>query len=105
MLCADKYIGESGRSVRARTKEHVSDLNMKRKSFVLWRHCREKNDGDIEYSVRYVFGQDATLRQVTETVDTRREKPGINNKMEWGNTNRGTQACHRVILLDRTDRF
>ena len=37
--------------------------------------------------MRDVFGQDATLRQVTEAVDIRREKPGINNKMEWGNTN------------------
>ena len=88
--CGDKYIGESGRSARARTKEHVSDLKMKRESSVLWRHCREKHDGDIqtfEYSVRDVYGQDATLRQVTEAVDIRREKPAINNKMEWGNTN------------------
>ena len=60
--CGDKYIGESGRSARARTKEHVSDLKMKRESSVLSRHCREKHDGDIhtfEYSVR-----DATLKQV-----------------------------------------
>ena len=88
--CGDKYIGESGRSARARTKELVSDLKMKRESSVLWRHCREKHDGDIqtfEYSVRDVYGQDATLRQVTEAVDIRREKPAINNKMEWGNTN------------------
>ena len=88
--CGDKYIGESGRNARARTKEHLNDLKMKRENSVLWRHCREKHNGEIgrfECNVRDVFGQDATLRQIAEAVDIRRDKPEINNKMEWGNTN------------------
>ena len=88
--CGDKYIGESARCARTRTKEHLNDLKLKRESSVLWRHCREKHDGELETfkcSVRDVFGQDATLRQITEAVDIRRESASINNKMEWGNSN------------------
>ena len=37
--------------------------------------------------MRDVFGQDATLRQVTKAVEIRREKPGMKNSFEWGNNN------------------
>ena len=88
--CRDKYIGETGRSARARTSEHMNDLKMKRESSVLWRHCKEKHEGKIvnfKCDVRNVYGQDATLRQIAEAVDIRREGASINNKTEWNNTN------------------
>ena len=88
--CRERYIGETGRTARARTKEHLNDLRMKRETSVLWRHCREKHDGKIvtfKCNVRDVYGQDATMRQIAEAVDIRRELASINNKMEWGNLN------------------
>ena len=88
--CGDKYIGETGRSARARTLEHMNDLRMKKESSVLWRHCREEHNGETESfkcNVRSVYGQDATLRQIAEAVDIRREGARINNKTEWNNIN------------------
>ena len=88
--CGDKYIGETGRSARARTLEHMNDLRMKKESSVLWRHCREEHNGETERfkcNVRTVYGQDATLRQIAEAVDIRREGARINNKTEWNNIN------------------
>ena len=88
--CRERYIGETGRTARARTKEHLNDLRMKRETSVLWRHCKEKHEGKIvtfKCNVRDVYGQDATLRQIAEAVDIRREQASINNKMEWGNLN------------------
>ena len=38
------------------------------------------------YQVRDIFGEDATLRQVSEAVDIKREKAEINSKQEWGHT-------------------
>ena len=88
--CGEKYIGETGRSARARTFEHMNDLRMKRESSVLWRHCSEKHEGKIvnfKCNVRGVYGQDATLRQIAEAVDIRREGAKINNKTEWNSIN------------------
>ena len=57
---------------------------------VLWRHCKKKHEGKIvnfKCDVRSVYCQDATLRQIAEAVDIRREGASINNKTEWNNTN------------------
>ena len=56
---------------------------------MLWGHCRERHENreqDFKYNVRGVYGYDAIMRQITEAVDIRRERAGINNKMEWGHT-------------------
>ena len=42
---------------------------------------------NFKCDVRNVYGQDATLRQIAEAVDIRREGASINNKTEWNNTN------------------
>ena len=42
---------------------------------------------NFKCDVRSVYGQDATLRQIAEAVDIRREGASINNKTEWNNTN------------------
>ena len=87
--CKDKYIGETGRSAWARMNEHLYEYKMRKESSVLWRHCKEKHESkeqEFVYQVRDVFGSDATLRQVTEAVDIRRECSGMNNKGEWGHT-------------------
>ena len=86
--CNDKYIGETGRNGHARTREHMNEYKMKKESSVMWRHCVEKHDSneqEFKFKVRQVFGEDTTLRQVTEAIEIRREG-SINNKMEWGHT-------------------
>ena len=45
------------------------------------RHGIEKQEP--ECNVRNVFGKDAPLRQVTESIDIKRD---LNNKMEQGHT-------------------
>ena len=88
--CADKYIGETGRCANARMKEHMRDYRLKRENSVLWRHCREEHESEkqeFKCNVREIFGSDATLRQITEAVDIKRERARINNRQEWGNFN------------------
>ena len=40
--------------------------------------------------MKQIFGNDATLRQVTEAMDIKREENAINNKTEWNHTNLST---------------
>jgi len=87
--CKEKYIGESGRSAWARVNEHIYDYKMKRESSVLWRHCKERHESEKQefvYQVREVFGSDATMRQVSEAIDIRREGSSMNGKGEWNHT-------------------
>ena len=42
---------------------------------------------EFKCNVREIFGRDATLRQITEAVDIKRERAQMNNKLEWGNFN------------------
>ena len=87
--CKEKYIGESGRSAWARVNEHVYEYRMKKESSVLWRHCKEKHERkeqEFTYQVKNVYGVDATLRQVAEAIDIRREGSGMNGKGEWNHT-------------------
>ena len=87
--CHEKYIGETGRCANSRLREHMNDYKLKKEASVLWRHCKEKHEGKkqkFKCNVREVFGKDATLRQISEAVDIRREKAGMNNKFEWGHT-------------------
>ena len=87
--CKERYIGETGRCGKERCKEHAEDLKKKKESSVLWRHCKEKHGGEKQefvYKVKQIFGNDATLRQVTEAIDIKREENAINNKTEWNHT-------------------
>merc|ERR1711963_1287974 len=87
--CKERYIGETGRCGKERCKEHAEELMKNKESSVLWRHCKEKHDGEKQeftYKVRQVFGNDATLRQLTESIDIKREDNTINNKTEWNHT-------------------
>ena len=66
------------------------DYRMTKESSVLYRHCREKHDGNrqkFKCDVTDIFGNDATLRQITEATDIRRERARMNNQLEWGNFN------------------
>jgi len=67
----------------------MNDFKRKKECSVLLRHCKERPDSkeqEFLYQVRDIFGEDATLRQVSEAVDIKRERAEINSKQEWGHT-------------------
>ena len=37
-----------------------------------------------EMRIRKVFGEDATMRPITEAITIKNENPQINSKEEWG---------------------
>ena len=86
--CGEKYIGETGRNGFTRGKEHADDLRKKSEKSVLYRHYRDKHHGEeqptYEMRIRKVFGEDATMRQITEAITIKNENPQINSKEEWG---------------------
>merc|ERR1712121_341854 len=85
------------RAGKERCKEHAEELIKKKESSVLWRHCKEKHDGEKQefaYKVRQVFGNDATLRQLTESIDIKKEDNAINNKTEWNHTSLPRLGAH-----------
>ncbi len=52
-------------------------------------HCKEKHERkeqEFTYQMKNVYGEDATLRQVAEAIDIRREGSGMNGKGEWNHT-------------------
>jgi len=92
---------ETGRYGKERCKEHAEDLKKKKESPVLWRHCKEKHDGERQefvYKVKQMFGNDATLRQVTEAIDIKRDENAINNKTERNQT-----SLPRLGVLEKKD--
>ena len=67
----------------------MNDLRMMRQSSVMWRHCGERHENreqDFKCNVRGVYGNDATMRKIIESVYIRGERAGINNKIEWEHT-------------------
>ena len=84
--CGALYIGETSRTAYTRVSEHLKELEGKTESSVLWRHCRERHGGEeqtFESKVRKGFRGDATLRQITESLDIRYDMPTMNSRDEW----------------------
>ena len=46
----------------------------------------KREEQEFTYQVKNVYGGDATLRQVAEAIEIRREKSGMNGKGEWNHT-------------------
>ena len=64
----------------------MSAYEDKAENSVLMRHCREEHGGEeqtFEIKVRKAFRGDATLRQITESLNIRQEVPRMNGKEEW----------------------
>ena len=83
----DLYIGETSKNAAQRGEEHRKQLASKASTSVLWRHCKEKHQGEVQAFQMSVTGyfRDAMTRQISEAVQISkiRESAGINSKEEW----------------------
>ena len=86
--CSCKYVGETARSAYSRGLEHLKASKTEQEQAVMWKHAQEKHRGKIPtyvMNVTGIFGDDAMLRQITESVLIR-NTPGeklMNTKNEW----------------------
>lgn len=86
--CEDKYVGEMARNAYTRGIEHTEGLENQDERSALWKHCVEKHEKErqeFKMSVTGVYGNDAMLRQISESVRINRVAKGslINTKKEW----------------------
>ena len=84
------YKGETSRTSYVRGGEHLDDFEKKRDKSVLWKHCRDKHNGQVEgrkfrMDVLGVYKEDAMLRQIAEAVRIQESPTGtiMNDKTEW----------------------
>ena len=83
--CEQKYVGETSRSAYTRGKEHLRDMDSGSTQSVLERHSKEKHHGlvpDFKMNVTGVYGNDAMMRQISESIRIRKDGE-MNNKKEW----------------------
>ena len=91
--CTDtKYEGETARSTGERFAEHLRLIRDKREEFrqksVMYKHAWERHGGAVppmKFEILGRFPDDPAMRQATEAVSIRCNKPSLNNKMEWTN--------------------
>ena len=86
--CGSRYIGESACNAYTRGKEQERLLQEKERSSLLWTHCTEELDGNIQgfkMSVKKTFHNDSMLRQITEAVYIRKtpDNKCMNGKEKW----------------------
>ena len=88
----ENYEGETSRSTGERFGGHMSILKSKneqtRQGSFLYKHMWESHNGTIpplKFEILRKFPGDPALRQATEAVSIRRNKPTLNGKEEWTN--------------------
>ena len=86
------YEGETSRSTGERFDGHMKTLRSKseqvRQGSILYKHMWESHNGTIpplKFEILKKFPGDPALRQATEAVSIRRNKPTWNGKEEWSN--------------------
>ena len=86
------YEGETSRSTGERFGGHMSVLKSKiektRQGAFLYKHVWESHNGEIpplKLEILKKFPGDPALRQATEAVSIRINKPTLNGKDEWSN--------------------
>ncbi len=65
--CNGEYIGETARSAYTTGVEHFNALEKKNERSVLWRHCEEKHDNEIQafrMNVTGMYNNDAMARRI-----------------------------------------
>ena len=75
------YKGETSRTSYVRGGEHLDDFEKKRDKSVLWKHCRDKHNGQVEgrkfrTDVLGVHKEDAMMRRQTEAVEIHESSTG-----------------------------
>ena len=84
----DIYRGETSYNGYKRGKEHQELLKNRSKDSILWKHCLEQHDGEMQHfrmNITGNYGNDAMLRQITEGVkieNTDVERL-MNERREW----------------------
>ena len=84
------YEGESSRSLSERFKEHNYKYRSKQKTSVFYNHMLEVHQGemhDLGIEILSTYPGDAMLRQISEAVNIKENRPDLNKKDEWGNSN------------------
>ena len=92
-LCENEsYEGETSRSTGERFNGHMSVLKSKneqiRQGSFLYKHIWERHNGAVpplKFEILKKFPGDPALRQATEAVSIRMNKPTLNGKEEWTN--------------------
>ena len=86
------YEGETCRSLDERFSGHMSVIRSKseqvRQGSFLYKHMWESHNGEVpplKIEVLRKFPGDPALRQATEAVSIRVNKPSLNGKEEWTN--------------------
>ena len=67
--CGDIYIGESARNGHTRSIDHMQQMQRKEEASVLWRHRREKHNGEeteFEMKILSSYRHDPLSRQCAE---------------------------------------
>ena len=88
--CAGVYYGETCDAIRNRYGEHIDDYKHKRKESAFLKHCYDKHNGEVKKLNVKIIGTctfDPMLRQCLEAVMIRENKPEMNCRSEWGNSN------------------
>ena len=86
--CDREYIGQTGRSIYERAKEHQRDYRKQAEHSALHRHSTEFHEGEeVEFRTEIranIFGK-PTRRRITEAVHIGelRDDQALNNKTEW----------------------
>ena len=91
--CSDvNYEGETSRSTGERFAEHLHLLHSKkeqvRQKSIFYDHVWECHNGEVPHLKFEILGKfpgDPALRQATEAVSIRSNKPVLNSKEEWTN--------------------
>ena len=63
--CDSEYIGETARNAYTRVIEHLEALKKKNERSLLWRHCEEKHDNEIQefrMNVTGMYNNDSMAR-------------------------------------------
>ena len=84
------YVGETSRSLGERYNEHAAKYAADDETSVFSSHMREAHGGDklpLQVEIISTHPGDAMLRQNTEAVYIREERPALNKKDEYGNSN------------------
>ena len=79
------YHVETSKNTYTRGKQHLKDLEKRRSTSVMWRHCTEKHGGNIvgfRMGVTGHYRNDAMMQQVAEAVRINRADASelINNQ-------------------------
>ncbi|KAL9976712.1 hypothetical protein ACROYT_G014039 [Oculina patagonica] len=88
--CKDEYIGETARNAYTRDIEHTEGLENHDEKSALCKHCIEKHEKEwqeFKMSVTGVYGNDAMLRQIAESVKINRVDKGIPHQ------HKGVELC------------